>query len=68
MIEDLGHHKSTKFMREEKSVDTALRSPFFDNLEQIVGAYDIKELKRNVTIKRTYLCGLLCISCQSCEC
>ena len=29
MIEDLGRHKSTKFTREEASVDKALRSPFF---------------------------------------
>ena len=68
MIEDLGRHKSTKFTREEKSVDKALRSPFFDNLEEIGRAYDIKELKRNVKIKRTYQCGLLCINCQSCKC
>ena len=29
MIEDLGCHKSTKFTREERDVDKALRSPFF---------------------------------------
>ena len=29
MTEDLGRHKSTKSMREENSVDKALRSPFF---------------------------------------
>ena len=28
MIEDLGRHKSTKFTREERVVDKALRSPF----------------------------------------
>ena len=43
MIEDLGRHKSTEFTREEASVDKALRSPFFDNLEEIGGAYEIKE-------------------------
>ena len=31
MIEDLGRHKYTKFMREEWVDDKALRSPFFDN-------------------------------------
>ena len=45
MIEDLARHKSTKFTREDRSVDKALRSPFFDNLEEIDGAYEIKELK-----------------------
>ena len=58
MIEDLGYHKSTKFTREERVVDKALRSPFFDNLEEIVGAYEIKEFKRTVMIKRPYQCGI----------
>ena len=58
MIEDLGRHKSTKFTREEASVDKALRSPFFDNLEEIGGAYEIKEFNRSVMIKRPYQCGI----------
>ena len=58
MIEDFGRHNSTKFTREERSVDKALRSPFFDNLEEIGGAYEIKELKRSVMIKRPYQCGI----------
>ena len=58
VIEDLGRHKSTKFTREERSVDKALRSPFFDNLEEIGGAYEIKEFKRSVMIKRPYQCGI----------
>ena len=53
MIEDLGHHKSTKFTREERNVDKALRSPFFDSLEEISGAYEIRELKRTVMLKRS---------------
>ena len=44
-IEDLGRHKSTKFTREEKSADKVLRSPFFNNLEEIGGADEIEELK-----------------------
>ena len=58
MIDDLGRHKSTKFTREEWVVDKALRSPFFDNLEEIGGAYEIKEFKRTVIIKRSYQCGI----------
>ena len=58
MIEDLGRHKSTKFTGEERSVDKALRLPFFGNLEEIGGAYEIKELKRSVMIKRPYQCGI----------
>ena len=58
MIEDLGRHKSTKFTRKKMVVDKALRSPFFDNLEGTGGAYDIKEFKRTVMIKRPYQCGI----------
>ena len=45
MIEDLGPHKSTKFTREEMVVDKAHRSPFFNNLDEIGGAYENKEFK-----------------------
>ena len=48
----MGCHKSTKFTREDRVVDKALRSPFFDDLEEIGGAYEIKEFKQTVTIKR----------------
>ena len=51
-------HKSTKFTREKRTVDKALSSPFLDSLEEIGGAYEIKELKRSVMIKRTYQCGI----------
>ena len=58
MIEDLGRHKSMKSTLKEVVVDKALRSPFFDNLEEIEGAYEIKELQRNVVIKRPYQRGV----------
>ena len=58
MIEDLDRRKSTKFALEERVVDKALRSPFYDNLEEIGGAYEIKEFKRTVMIKRPYQCGI----------
>ena len=48
----MGRRKSTKFTREDRVVDKALRSPFFDDLEEIGGAYEIKEFKETVTIKR----------------
>ena len=58
MIEDLGRHKSTRFTRKEMVVDKALTFPFFDNLEYIGGAYEIKEFKRTVMVKRPYQCGI----------
>ena len=58
MIKDLARHKSTKFTCEERDVEKALRSPFFDNLEEIGGAYEIKEFKPTVMINRPYQCGI----------
>ena len=58
MIKGLGRHKSTKFTREEWVVDKALKSSFFDDLEEIGGAYEIKERKRTVMIKRLNQCGI----------
>ena len=58
MIEDLGRHKKIRFTLEERVVDNVLRSPFFDNLEEIGEAYEIKESKRTVVIKRPYQCGI----------
>ena len=57
MIEDKGRHKRTRFTCEERVVVKALRSPFFDNLEEIGGAYEILEFKRTVIIKRPCQCG-----------
>ena len=53
MVEDLGLHKSTKFTRKEMAVDKALRSPFFENLEEIGGAYEIKEF--NIFLTDPYI-------------
>ena len=62
MIEDLSRKKSTKFTRKDMVVDKALRSSIFDNLEEIGGAYKIKELKQNVMIKKPYQCGIAVVS------
>ena len=68
MIEDKGRHKSAKFTCEVWVVDKAFRSPFFDNLEEVGAAYEIKERKQTIMIKRPYQLVLLCINWQSCEC
>ena len=57
MVEDLHRHKSARFTRDEQVADKALRSPFFDNLGEVDGVYDIKDFKRNVIMKRLYQCG-----------
>ena len=58
MIEYLGQYNSTKFTHEERDVDKALDSPFFDNLEEIGRTCEIKESKRTVMIKRPYQCSI----------
>ena len=58
MIEDKGRHKRITFTFEERVFDKALRSPFFDNLEEIGGAYEIVEFKGTVIVKRPYQCGI----------
>ena len=57
MIENFGCHKSTKFTCKGKVAGMALRSPFFDNLQEIGRAYEIKGFKRTVMIKRPDQCG-----------
>ena len=58
MIEDMSRYKRKKFTREERVIDEALWSPFFDNLEEIGGAHEIRERKQTVMIKKPYQCGI----------
>ena len=58
MIEDIARHHYTTFTADEKDVNDALRSPFFEDLEEIGEAYEIQERKRKVEIKRPYQCGI----------
>ena len=59
MIEDLIQHLSTIFTSNERKVDEALQSPFFADLEEIGGAYEMKKCKRTVQMKRLYHCGIV---------
>ena len=59
MIEDLIRHLSTIFTSNERKVDEALQSPFFADLEEIGGAYEMKTRKRTVQIKRPYQCRIV---------
>ena len=58
MIEDQIKHTKTTFTSKEYIVDQSFRSPFFEDLEQINGAFEIKERKRKVNITRPYQCGI----------
>ena len=58
LIEDLERHTNTRFTSKESDVDTALRSAFFEDLDEIDIAYEIRERKRQIQIKRPYQCGI----------
>ena len=58
MIEDVARHCYTTFTVDDRKVDEALRSPFFEDLEEIGEAYEIQERKRKVEITRPYQCGI----------
>ena len=58
MIEDKTRHTNTCFTSKEDDVDKALRSAYFVDMEEIDGAYEIKENKRTVQIDRPYQCGI----------
>ena len=58
MIEDQMKHLKTTFTINEELVDESFRLPFFEDLEGINTAFDIKEYKQQVTITRPYQCGI----------
>ena len=58
MIENLLKHVKTSFTCNEKEVDKAFCSPFFEDLEEINGAFEIRKCKDRVTITRPYQCGI----------
>ena len=58
MIEDLMKHPKTTFTIDEELVNELFRSPFFEDLEEISTTVKIKEHKHQVTIMRTYQCGI----------
>ena len=57
MIEDLMKHLKTTFTANEELVDKVFRLPFFEDLEEINGAFEIRESKQQVHIVRPYRCN-----------
>ena len=58
LIENLLNRITTTFTTNTDRVDMALRSPHFQNLEEINDVYEVKERKKQVKIKRPYQCGI----------
>ena len=58
MIEDLMIHIRTTFTTNGGLVDKSFRSPHFEDLEEISGAFEIKQQNRKVNIMIPYQCGI----------
>ena len=58
MIKDIAQHHYTTFTADEKDINDGLRSPFYENLEEIREIYESQERKMKVEITRTYQCGI----------
>ena len=58
MIEDLMRHVITTFTINKDLVDNTFRSPYFEDLEEIDGTFEIQERKRRVNIMTPFQCGI----------
>ena len=62
LIEDLIKHIKTIFTSKEDLVDQSFRSPFFEDLEQINGAFEIKEHEKKGQYHKTLSLWNSCLS------
>ena len=58
MIEAVERHTCTIYTKDEKLVDRTLRSAFFEDLDEIGGAYELESRKVRVHIKRPFQIGI----------
>jgi hypothetical protein len=58
LIEALERHSNITYTKDEKTVDRALRSTWFEDLTEIGAAYEIKSRKPQVTIYRPFQVGI----------
>ena len=58
MIENIEKQKSVIYTSVEEKVDRALRSCFFEDLEEIGKAYELRSRKKRIEIKRPYQVGI----------
>lgn len=58
MIESIEKQKSVIYTSVEEKVDRALRSCFFEDLEEIGKAYELRSRKKRIEIKRPYQVGI----------
>jgi len=58
MIEALERHANVSYTKDEKTVDRALRSAWFEDLTEVGAAYEIMSRKPRVTIHRPFQVGI----------
>lgn len=58
MIEDRAKYANTVFTTSDDQVEKSLRSAYFADLDEINGAYEIKEYKKTVQIDRPFQLGI----------
>ena len=58
MIEALERHTNVSYTKDEKTVDIVLRSPWFEDLNEISSAYEITSRKPRITIHRPFQIGI----------
>jgi len=58
LIEALERHTNVSYTKDEKTVDRALRSAWFEDLTEIGDAYEITSRKPRVTIHRAFQVGI----------
>ena len=54
MIETLERHTNVSYTKDEKTVDRALRSAWFEDLTEMADAYEITSRKPRITIHRPF--------------
>ena len=58
MIEAVERHANVSYTKDEKTVDRALRSAWFEDLTEVGAAYEITSRKPRVTIHRPFQVGI----------
>ena len=58
LIEAVERHTNTAYTKDEKVVDRALRSAWFEDLNEIGDAYELESRKPKVTINRAFQIGI----------
>ena len=58
LIEAVERHTNTAYTKDGKVVDRALRSAWFEDLNEIGDAYELESRKPKVTINRAFQTGI----------